>query len=58
MADTIFIVSLAYIKALLVSSLGDGYSDRREVLGLIRLWQATSELPEEPSLEKGKERNA
>ena len=43
MADTIFKVSLVHIKTLSAGEFGDSHSDSREVLGLILLWQATSE---------------
>ena len=43
MADIICKASLAHVKALLVREFGDGYSDSREILGLILLRQATSE---------------
>ena len=43
MAKTIFKVSLAHVKGLLVSEFGDGYSDSCEIVGQILLRQATPE---------------
>ena len=43
MAFTTCKVSLAHVKALLVSEFVDGYTDSRKILGLILLRQATFE---------------